>query len=95
MATTEVHKRVLFQIDIDIDLSKSPVLHNMFNWKDAAAAISAYFKLQGIKITSTSANGGGNATHIEIQGPADKLTMFVNDFLWDDAPGVVYTPLYR
>jgi hypothetical protein len=95
MSTSEVHTRVLFQIDLDLDLSKNPIVRDFFVREEAKAALSAYFKVQDIKIVSTSANGAGVATHIEIRGPHANLSRFVDDWLADDAPGGVYTLLYR
>jgi hypothetical protein len=81
----------LFQIDVDIDLSSNPQVRDMFTRQE----LRAFFQANGIKIVSTSANGGGNATHIEVRGPNESLIKFVDTFLSEDAPGGVYTLLYK
>ena len=82
-------------VEVDIDLSSNPTVRDMFNNPEAFRELLAFFKEHGISVVSASTGGGDTTTRIRLEGPAQGVRKFVDEFLSDDPSGVVYTLLYR
>ena len=81
-------------VEIDLNLSSNPTVRDMFNNPEAFRELLDFFKEHGMTVVSASA-GGGNPTHIKLEGPASGVLKFVDEFLSDDPAGAVYTLLSR
>jgi len=57
--------------------------------------VISFLKANKIRHASSQNLRTGKITHLDLSGPPDALKNFVDQFLSDDAPGQVYTLLYR
>ena len=84
----------LFQINVEINLSKNPKISGMFADPQAAKEMDAFFRTHDIRIESKFGDGI-NVSRIELRGSPEGLVKFHDTYLTDDNSSVVYDLQYR
>jgi hypothetical protein len=84
----------LFQVNVEINLSRNPKISGMFTDAQAVKEINAFFKKHDIGVANKFGDGT-TVTRVELRGSPDGLAKFVETYLADDNSSVVYNLEYR
>jgi hypothetical protein len=84
----------LFQINVEIDLSKNPKVRDIFTDPKVNKEMVAFLQAQNIRIENKFERDG-KVTRVELRGSPEGLKRFHDEYLGVDEAGVVYEVKFK